>query len=108
VSDKATTCEACSAAFIQTGRGRPRRFCLACSPRDPIAATRAWRERNGINEKARAARYAARPIRSCRQCGDAFKAVGKQVYCSPRCSKKAENVIYRDRRRLAAKGKSDA
>lgn len=51
-----TECRACHSPLpSQVGRGRPRAFCLACSPRDPVAATRAWRARNrdAINSKRR-------------------------------------------------------
>jgi len=41
-----TKCADCGAAFEPNGRGRPRKFCLDCSPRDPIEATKAWRARN--------------------------------------------------------------
>jgi hypothetical protein len=41
-------CAECGATFEQnTGPSRPRRFCLECSPRDPLATTRGWRRRNG-------------------------------------------------------------
>jgi hypothetical protein len=40
-------CQACGSHCEQNqGGGRPRQFCLVCSPRDPVAATRKWHERN--------------------------------------------------------------
>lgn len=40
-------CQACERLLpMQKGPGRPRSFCVACSPRDAVAATRAWRRRN--------------------------------------------------------------
>lgn len=68
-----TTCKRCGSTFEEVGRGRPRSYCVGCSPQDPAGATRARRERNGINAKARAARYAARPERACPECGSTFR-----------------------------------
>jgi len=62
------TCPSCGATFDRsTGRGKPRRFCPACSPSDPAACTRAWRARNAaaINAARRAA-YHADPARARR------------------------------------------
>ena len=58
VIDHSQNCEACGIAFERaSGPGRPRRFCLKCSPRDPVETNRAWRRRNreAINARRRKA-----------------------------------------------------
>jgi hypothetical protein len=48
------TCRQCGATFERAASpGRPRAYCLACSPRDPAACNRAWRARNRDELNAR-------------------------------------------------------
>lgn len=104
---RTTVCEGCGDPFEQSGKGRPRRFCVVCSPADPVAATAAWRTRTGHSERRTAARFEARPERECDVCGELFKALGSQLRCSRRCMKRAENRRYRAKvreRRLSTTG----
>ena len=90
-------CQDCGATFEQSGQGRPRKFCLECSPRDPAALNRAWRERNREELAARRRRPALAP-RVCTECGETFEpGQPRQVYCKRRCYKRAENRRRRER-----------
>jgi hypothetical protein len=44
--ERSYICEDCGTSLVRSGRGRPRRFCLVCSPADPLGATTAWRARH--------------------------------------------------------------
>lgn len=59
-------CEGCGSPMPPyRGHGGPRRFCLACSPTDPLACTQAWRARNRDDLLAR--RRAARALAAQRR-----------------------------------------
>ena len=84
-------CEDCGVPFERIpGPGRPRRFCLDCSPRDPVGATRAWRHRN----RPVVHRASLKVTLSCHHCGAAmslYRSVERSSpsrgkYCSRRCA----------------------
>jgi 5-methylcytosine-specific restriction endonuclease McrA len=57
---------------------------LSCSPREPLAQTRAWRARN--RDAINAARRVEHPTRTCIVCGASFVAATSLArYCSESC-----------------------
>jgi hypothetical protein len=100
-------CQACGSHCEQNqGRGRPRQFCLVCSPRDPLAATRKWHERNPeYNAKRRIPRdqwktssrvFVAHEVSCSGGCGTTVTTRGPSGRCAE-C--KAITLRERDRRK---------
>ena len=94
-------CEKCGATFVQT-RGRPRRWCEACSPSQKTVGkagtSAAWRALNPEKVEARNAGRRRSPVAQC-ACGRLFEAKQGRSRC-PECSRKRKRAseTVRDRR----------
>jgi hypothetical protein len=93
-------CMHCSTAFMQEGRGRPRKYCPTCIPSGPSASTAAnWRRLNPESvENHNAARRLYVRSRPCSECVSLFVPPRRDVKtCSDECRKARAKRLAHER-----------
>lgn len=86
-------CAACGAPLEpRSGPGRPRSYCVTCSPTEPVARNAAWRARNrdAINSRRRERHPRQGPtVARCARCGHTYAARDpRHRYCSRYCARR--------------------
>jgi hypothetical protein len=97
------TCALCTAPLpVQTGRGRPRKYCAGCVP-SKSAAGRAWREANPERVAAfNAARRKGPAELECQYCGALFTSRRRDTLtCGFRCRMRRKARMQREKSREA-------